>query len=226
MVTQLQSAFQTIKNWNFQILIIDDNSPDNTAIIVEELRKKHSNLHLITDEKKGLGQAYTRGLTHILKNFQTDYIFQMDADLQHNPKDIHRFIQKAEKGYEFIIGSRYIAGGDYPQWSFHRKVYSWGANRIAQVISGIQGVEDCTSGFRCIQTKFLKSFHLTTLKANGYAFQMSLLHAAYKKGIKIIEIPILFPNRTKGESKLGHQDVQEFFINAFKLRFKRYHWKE
>lgn len=212
--------------WQFYILIIDDNSPDGTADIVKKLQKEWPDIHLLSGEKQGLGMAYTSGFQYILNHFKTDYIFQMDADLQHSPEDLPRFIQKAEDGYDFIIGSRYVAGGDYPNWSFHRKLYSWGANIIARTIAGIRGIEDCTSGFRCIRTDFLKSFDLRSLKANGYAFQMSLLHAAFKKGLKIIEIPILFPNRTKGESKLGHQDISEFFINAFKLRFKRYNWKE
>jgi dolichol-phosphate mannosyltransferase len=149
---------------------------------------------------------------------------QMDADLQHNPEDIPRFLSKAGRGYQFIIGSRYISGGDYPEWSFKRKLYSWGANLIARYIAGIYDIDDCTSGFRCISAKFLRSFDLKDLKSNGYAFQMSLLHAAHRKHIPITQIPILFPNRKKGESKLGHRDIREFFVNAVKLRFKRYHW--
>lgn len=226
MIIQLQGVFELLHSWQFHILIIDDNSPDKTAEIVKKLQQKWPNIHLIRDDKKGLGKAYTRGFQYILKHFDTDYVFQMDADLQHSPKDILRFAEKATQGYDFIVGSRYVAGGDYPNWSFHRKLYSWGANMIARTIAGIRGVEDCTSGFRCIRTDFLRSFDLQLLKANGYAFQMSLLHAAFKKGLRIIEIPILFPNRIKGESKLGHQDISEFFINAFKLRFKRYNWKE
>ncbi len=222
LIQELEKAFEKIKNWNFKILIIDDNSPDGTAEEVKKYQKKLKNLFLIQGEKKGLGAAYSRGFEHILKTWPTDFIFEMDADLQHNPKDIINFTHQAESGYEFIIGSRYIAGGDYPNWSFKRKLYSWGANLIARKIAGIYHIEDCTSGFRCISTKFLKSFNLKILKANGYAFQMSLLHAAFKKHLKIIEIPILFPNRTKGTSKLGHKDITEFFINAFKLRFKKY----
>ena len=188
------------------------------------MQKKYPQLYLLCGEKKGLGAAYTRGFEYILHNIPCDYIMEMDADLQHNPKDIPRFLSKASRGYQFIIGSRYIAGGDYPDWTFKRKLYSWGANIIARTIAGIPNVHDCTSGFRLIEVKFLRSFNLKTLKADGYAFQMSLLHAASKKGLKILEIPILFPNRKKGHSKLGHKDIQEFFINAFKLRFKKYHW--
>jgi len=222
LITELQNSFKKIPNWQFKILIIDDNSPDNTAETVKIMQEKYKNLYIISGEKKGLGNAYTRGFTYILNNFNVDYTFQMDADLQHDPKDIKRFVKKAENGFDFIIGSRYVAGGDYPNWSFKRKIYSWGANTLAKTIAGIRNVEDCTSGFRCIKTSFLKSFNLSILKTNGYAFQLSLLHAAYKKQLKITEIPILFPNRKKGESKLGQKDIREFFITAILLRFKRY----
>lgn len=224
LLTKLIEVFTHIKNWDMSILIIDDHSPDGTADIVKKLQKKHANIHMIHGEKKGLGEAYTRGFEYILKNLNPDYIFEMDADLQHNPEDIPRFLQKTEQGFEFIIGSRYAAGGDYPNWSFKRKLYSWGANLLARLIAGIKGIEDCTSGYRCIKSSFLKSFDLRSLKTNGYAFQLSLLHAATRKKLRIAEIPILFPNRMKGNSKLGHKDIREFFFHAFRLRFKRYKW--
>jgi dolichol-phosphate mannosyltransferase len=226
LITQLEKVFEKITSWKIDILIVDDNSPDNTSQLVKKLQQKYENLHLVTGEKRGLGAAYTHGIDYVLLNYKPDYIMQMDADLQHSPKDIPRFLSKAGRGYQFIIGSRYISGGDYPDWTFKRKLYSWGANLIARYIAGIYDIDDCTSGFRCISAKFLRSFDLKDLKSNGYAFQMSLLHAAHKKRIPIIQIPILFPNRKKGESKLGHRDIGEFFVNAIKLRFKRYHWPD
>lgn len=222
LIGQLEKVFTKLPAWQFDILIIDDESPDGTADIVKLLQKTYRNLHLISGKKKGLGVAYRRGFQHILQNFNPDFIFQMDADLQHNPQDIPRFLEKTKEGYEFIIGSRYIPGGDYPNWSFKRKLYSWGANLIARYIAGIYHIEDCTSGFRCISTRFLRSFDLNSLSGNGYAFQMSLLHAASKKRIPITQIPILFPSRSKGKSKLGNHDIGEFFLNAIKLRFKKY----
>ena len=257
LITELAKVSRELKDWRIDILVVDDNSPDGTAGIVKKLQHKFApanlrlphlraqrpitqppadttlRLHLlINTTKKGLGAAYTKAFTHILQNFTPDFIIQMDADFQHDPHDIPRFLEKTTQGpasnpsatYEFIIGSRYIAGGDYPNWSFKRKLYSWGANLIARFIAGIYNIDDCTSGFRCISTKFLRSLDLTTLKSDGYAFQMSLLHAASKKRIPIIQIPILFPNRRKGRSKLGHKDIREFFVNAFRLRFKRYRW--
>jgi dolichol-phosphate mannosyltransferase len=224
LITHLEKVFTKIENWHLSILVVDDNSPDDTAKIVKKEQDKYDNVHLIIGEKRGLGAAYTRAIKYVLANFNPDYVMQMDADLQHDPMDIPRFLSKAGRGYQFIIGSRYISGGDYPDWSFKRKLYSWGANLIARYIAGIYDIEDCTSGFRCISSKFLRSFDLADLKSSGYAFQMSLLHAAHKKRIPITQIPIHFPSRKKGESKLGRRDICEFFINAVKLRFKRYHW--
>jgi dolichol-phosphate mannosyltransferase len=226
LIIRLERVFSRIADWKMDILIVDDNSPDGTAQIVKSLQKKYDNLHLLTGEKKGLGRAYTRGMQYVLANYDPDFIMQMDADLQHSPEDVPKFLDPAVRGYQFIIGSRYMAGGDYPNWSFKRKLYSWGANLIARYIAGIYDIDDCTSGYRCISAKFLRSFDLNDLKSNGYAFQMSLLHAAHKKRIPITQIPILFPNRKKGESKLGHADIREFFVNALKLRFKRYHWRD
>ncbi len=226
LITQLEKMSSRIGHWKMDILIVDDNSPDGTAKLVKNLQKKFDNLHLLSGEKKGLGKAYTRGINYTLANYKPDCVMQMDADFQHSPKDIPRFLSKADRGYQFIIGSRYMPGGDYPNWSFKRKLYSWGANLIARYIAGIYDIDDCTSGFRCISAKFLRSFDLNDLKTNGYAFQMSLLHAAHKKKIPITQIPIHFHSRKKGESKLGHSDIGEFFLNAFRLRFKRYRWMD
>ncbi len=223
-VRLINSAAQKLdpKNFHLEILVIDDNSPDGTAEIVRQMQKKQSNLHLLTGEKRGLGAAYIRGMTHILHNYNPDYIMEMDADLQHNPSDNPRFLQKTAEGYEFIIGSRYIKGGDSSEFGLKRRIYSWGANFIARFVAGIYNVADCTSGFRCISSRFLKQVNLGSLQSKGYAFQMDLLHAAVKNRIKIAEIPITFPDRRHGFSKLGAKDVREFFTNAIKLRFKKY----
>jgi len=225
-VERIYKATHLLNDWELGILVIDDNSPDGTAEIVKELQRHHKSLHLLSGKKQGLGAAYIRGMSYIIKNFDPDYIMEMDADLQHNPDDIIRFLQKADKGYEFIIGSRYINKETETKFGLNRKIYSWGANFIARYIAGIYNIKDCTSGFRCISAKFLKSIDLEKLQAKGYAFQMDLLHAAYrasnKSGLRITEIPIHFPDRQRGTSKLGAKDVIEFFINAIKLRLKKY----
>ena len=221
-IESLQKVFEEIAHWKMLILVVDDFSPDGTAQLVEDLQKIHQNLYLLNGFKKGIGEAYKRGFTYALQHLKPDYVFQMDADFQHDPKDIPHFLRAADDGYEFIIGSRYIPGGDCPNWEFKRKLYSWLANVGARILAGIRGINDCTSGYRCIKTDFLNHLHLQQLKSNGYAFQLTLLHAATKKKLKILEIPILFHSRKKGESKLGNKDILEFFFNAMSLRFRRY----
>lgn len=222
LIETLEKVFAKLHGWRMHILVVDDFSPDNTAQSVESLQKKFPNLHLLTGPKKGLGEAYKRGIHRALQTLDPDYIFQMDADFQHDPHDIPHFLKAADEGCEFIIGSRYIPGGDCPNWEFKRKLYSWLANVGARILAGIKNINDCTSGYRCISAIFLKNLNINQLKSNGYAFQLSLLHAATKKRLKIKEIPILFHSRKKGESKLGRKDIWEFILNAIALRFRRY----
>lgn len=226
LVKAIDRVVEGVAGWDVSVLVVDDESPDGTADVVKTLTTENLKLELITGPKKGLGAAYIRGFRYAIDNFGPDYIMEMDADFQHEPKDILRFLAEAEKGEEFIIGSRYVPGGDIPGWTFRRKVYSWGANVLARQIAGVGGVSDCTSGFRCIDARLFKSFDLGDIKANGYAFQLNLLHVAVRKGLKIKEIPILFPDREAGESKLGRKDISEFFFLAFMLRFKKYHWRK
>ena len=222
LIDELEKMFLKVSDWNVKILVVDDRSPDGTGDIVKKLQHHYSNIFLISGEKKGLGEAYKRGFQYVLDHIETDYVVQMDADFQHKPKDILRLFDKAVAGYEFIIGSRYIDTSDYSSWSLKRKIFSHGANFIARRIAGIQNVNDCTSGFRCISTKFLKSFDLKVLRSSGYAFQMSMLHIASTKKASILEIPIHFPGRAKGTSKLRFKDIVEFFFDALKLRGKKY----
>lgn len=222
LIDALEKTFQKTPHWTMSILVVDDNSPDGTGEIVEKMQKTLANLHLIRGAKKGLGEAYKRGFAHALAHLNPEYIFEMDADFQHDPHAIPQFLKAAEVGNEFIIGSRYIPGGDCPNWEFKRKLYSWLANVGARILAGIRGINDCTSGYRCIKSSFLKNLGVEKLKSNGYAFQLTLLHAATKKHLKIVEIPILFHSRQKGSSKLGKKDIWEFFFNAMTLRFRRY----
>jgi len=222
LIEALEKVFRKIPDWDMKILVVDDSSPDGTGRIVKNLQANYHNLFLLEGEKRGLGEAYRRGFTHALRHFHPDFIFQMDSDFQHNPHEIPHFLKAAEKGYDFIIGSRYIPGGDCPNWEFKRKIYSWLANGIARAIAGIRGINDCTSGYRCISGSFLQNLELRAIRSNGYAFQLSLLHAATRKKLRILEIPILFPSRKQGTSKLGKRDMFDFFFTAIKLRFKHY----
>jgi len=143
----------------------------------------------------------------------------MDADFSHDPKDIPKFLKEIKNGYGFVIGSRYIPGGDTPDWGFDRKLISSGGNFFARVIAGLYKVKDCTSGYRAIRSSLIKKINLNNLKVKGYSFQMNLLYEAVKNKAKIKEVPIIFVDRHVGTSKIERKDVYEFFINSFKLRF-------
>lgn len=202
------------------ILVVDDNSPDGTAEAVRTLQQQYGYLHLITGEKNGLGAAYIRGMKYAMEILHADVLFEMDADFSHKPEDVPRLMAEIDGGADFVIGSRYVPGGKIPkEWGWHRKLNSWGGNTVARNVAGIYGVRDCTAGFRAIRTALLQRIDLTDLRVQGYAFQVSLLHAAKTEGALIKEIPVDFVERSRGESKLGLRDIIEFITNAWWIRF-------
>ena len=219
----LEEIFTTakdIKRWETHVLVVDDQSPDKTATVVKKLQAKHDRLHLLEGKKQGLGVAYIRGMRHALKKVKPDAVFEMDADHSHPPGMLPSFLKEIGKGADFVIGSRYVPGGGTPGWPLKRRLMSKGANFLARVIAGLHGVKDCTSGYRCISSKLLKKIHLKGLGAKGYSFQMNLLHEAIRNGAKVKEIPLVFHDRQRGESKMGLSDITEFFLNAVKLRLR------
>ncbi len=205
----------------FFILVVDDSSPDGTFEVVNRYSKIYYNVHLLKGKKEGLGVAYIRGFNYALNKLKADIVFEMDADFSHNPADIPRFIKELEKGADFVIGSRYVEGGSVPNdWPFLRKINSRWGNIFARYVAGIVGIKDCTSGFRAIRASVLREINLSSLGAKGYSFQMNLLYRAFvKKSFNIVEIPINFVDRKRGESKIRIKDIQEFISNAFVLRF-------
>tara|TARA_Y100000034_G_C6788229_1_gene352723 strand:+ start:11 stop:721 length:711 start_codon:yes stop_codon:yes gene_type:complete len=218
LLKKLLEVFKGIKDFDMNILVVDDNSPDGTQEEVKKFLGK--NIFMITGEKNGLGAAYIRGFTYAIEKLKMDVIFEMDADFSHNPDDIPRFLEEIKNGSDFVIGSRYIKGGDTPDWGFDRKLISSGGNFFARIIAGLYSVRDCTSGYRAIRTELIKKINLEDLRVKGYSFQMNLLHNAIKENGKIKEIPIIFVDRHVGTSKIERKDMYEFFINSFKLRFK------
>jgi len=205
--------------WELHILVVDDNSPDGTAKIITEQQKTYKRLHLIKGKKQGLGVAYIRGFQYAMKEIKPQVILEMDADHSHPPKLIPLFL-KATQGSDLVIGSRYIKGGATPDWNLMRKTISAGGNFFARVVAGLYSIHDCTSGFRAIKTSLLKKIKLKRLGAKGYSFQMNLLYECVRAGAKVEEIPLVFPDRTKGKSKMRSKDLIEFFFNSFKLRLR------
>jgi len=220
MIQALQSEFLHIPH-DMHILVVDDNSPDGTSIVVSEHMQKYPNLHLITGEKKGLGAAYIRGMTYAMDKLKADAVFEMDADFSHDPADIPRLLKELEGSADFVIGSRYVEGGSIPNdWSLLRKANSLLGNFVARYLADMYRIRDCTAGFRLIRVSILKLINFSALRVQGYAFQVALLHQAITLGAIVKEIPVHFVDRKYGQSKLDVSDIVEFIINAWWIRLR------
>lgn len=202
------------------VLVVDDSSPDGTAEVVTQLQATYPNLYMITGKKAGLGKAYVRGMKYAIDVLDADTVFEMDADLSHDPSAIPAMLREITEGRaDFVIGSRYIPGGSIPQnWPFMRKLNSWGANLVARFIIGLYTVKDCTGGFRAIKADTVKAVHLDAIPTAGYAFQVSILQRALLVGARVVEVPIEFRDRTLGVSKMRVTDQIEFITKSFLLR--------
>lgn len=207
---------------SFDVLVVDDNSPDGTSDIVTNLQKEFpTRLHLeIRIKKSGLGTAYVHGFKWAL---QKDYpfIFEMDADFSHNPNDLeklHAACQSEET--HVVIGSRYVRGVNVVNWPLSRVLLSYFASIYVKFITGMK-VHDSTAGFICYKRKVLESINLNKIKFVGYAFQIEMKYRAYVKGFKIVEVPIIFTDRTKGQSKMSGGIIKEAIFGVISLRIKK-----
>lgn len=205
LITILENEiFPQIKNHDMNILVADDNSPDGTALEVRKLMKKWDNLDINSGEKLGLGAAYVRAMTYAIDKMKADVVFEMDADLQHDPEKISEFLKKIDEGYDMVIGNRYSDGGSIPKnWPFMRKIFSIVANLFVRTVFTKFSVHDWTGGYRALKKEvFLKEKDALT-NYKGYIFQISFLHIAIKDGFKIGEVPFHFSDRTLGRSKIA-----------------------
>lgn len=207
---------------DLQIIVIDDNSPDKTADVVEKIKESmgwNTKIFLIKRNKKlGIGSAYIAGFKKALA-LNADYIFEMDADLSHNPQDIPLMLAKIADN-DLVIGSRKIKGGKIIGWNLKRKLMSNGAMFVSRLLLRLKP-KDVTAGFRCYKKEVLQKIDLEKIKSNGYAFQEEMLYRTQKLGFKICEVPVIFRDRKFGQSKLSKKDILEFFLIIFKLRFKK-----
>ncbi len=199
-----------------QVLVIDDNSPDRTAEIVEKMAQGNKRIHLIKrPHKMGLGTAYVRGFDYAL-NHGYDFVFEMDADFSHDPKDLPRFIALLDE-YDLIIGSRYVKGISVVNWPIKRLLLSYFACIFARLVTGIP-VKDLTSGFKCYSKRALESINWKNFNVDGYGFQIQSVYSVHRAGLKIKEIPIIFVERSAGESKMSKKIIWEAFWLVWKLR--------
>ena len=202
-----------------RVLVVDDNSSDGTQKKVTQLITKYPDLHMITGDKKGLGDAYKRGFLHALSFFKPDFVFQMDSDGQHDPKLIPAFIEQINAGYSLVVGSRFTEGGSLTDLEIHRKFIAWLGNFLVRYAGGVRHIRDCTSGYRCISSSYLERCNLGFLSTRGYSFQSSLICELVVQGAKCKEIPIIFSRRNSGSSKLSLRDQIEFILNIPRLGF-------
>ncbi len=201
-----------------EMLFVDDNSPDGTGDLIESLTKTNARVHLLRRPGKlGLGTAYRDGFRWAL---QRDYelIFEMDADFSHDPVHLPEFLKAAETA-DFVLGSRYLNGKvTVVNWPMTRLMLSYGANIYARIVTGMK-LWDATGGFKCFHRRVLAAIDLEDVRSNGYAFQIEMTFRAMRKGFKPIEIPIVFADRTEGESKMSGHIVREAVLMVWRLRW-------
>ncbi len=199
-----------------EVLIVEDNSPDGTAAIVKKMMETNPRIHILERERKlGLGTAYVAGFKYAISH-KFDFIFEMDADFSHNPKEIPIMLGKMEE-CDVLIGSRYIKGVNVVNWPMKRLILSYSANIYTRVITGMP-IHDATAGFKCYKRKVLESIDLDSIRSNGYAFQIETNFLAWKKGFKLLEMPIVFVDRRVGVSKMNKKIVYEAAFMVWKLK--------
>ena len=205
----------------FELLIIDDGSPDGTAQIIKTLQEKYAGkLHLVQRQgKQGLGTAYIVGFKWAIEK-KYDYIFEMDCDFSHNPDDLPRLLHACENGADVAVGSRYVKGGNVKNWPLGRVMMSYFASVYVRAILWIN-IRDTTAGFKCYKRHVLESINLDKIKFMGYAFQIEMKYAALKKGFKIVEVPITFVDRIEGVSKMSSKIFKEAFLGVVQMRFAK-----
>ncbi|MGJ1228865.1 polyprenol monophosphomannose synthase [Sphingobacterium siyangense] len=212
----------------FDILIVDDGSPDGTATIIKNLQANEFTGRLFIEErtgKLGLGTAYIHGFKWALSREHYQYIFEMDADFSHNPEDLLRLRQACVDGADMSIGSRYIKGVNVVNWPMSRVLMSYFASVYVRFITGIN-IQDATAGFVCFSREVLKTIPLEKIKFVGYAFQIEMKFTAIKYGFNVVEVPIIFTDRTEGTSKMSTSIFKEAFFGVIQLKLgsigKRY----
>lgn len=222
-IENIASMVRTVFSLNqaFDMLVIDDGSPDGTALVVKELQNEFPNLHIIERQGKlGLGTAYITGFRWALERGY-DYICEMDCDFSHNPNDLIRLVEACQaQGAGIVIGSRYVTGVNVVNWPMGRVIMSYYASAYVRRMLRIP-VRDCTAGFVCFDKRTLQAIDLDKIRMRGYGFQIEMKYTAYKLGFKVHEVPIIFTDRTQGTSKMSSGIFGEAFWGVLKMRFRK-----
>jgi dolichol-phosphate mannosyltransferase len=206
----------------FDILFVDDGSPDGTGDIIKEMQKNDPDIHLIERSGKlGLGTAYIAGFRYCVEK-KYDFICEMDADFSHNPKDLPRLVKACENDiYDLSIGSRYVRGGGVRNWGFERKFLSYGASLYVRFLT-FMNIKDPTAGFVCYKREVLETIDLNKIKFIGYAFQIEMKFAAWTCGFRLKEVPIVFIDRVEGISKMNSSIIGEAIFGVLKMKWNSF----
>jgi dolichol-phosphate mannosyltransferase len=206
----------------FDILYVDDGSPDGTGDIIKEMQKNDPDIHLIERSGKlGLGTAYIAGFRYCVEK-KYDFICEMDADFSHNPKDLPRLVKACENDiYDLSIGSRYVRGGGVRNWGFERKFLSYGASLYVRFLT-FMNIKDPTAGFVCYKREVLETIDLNKIKFIGYAFQIEMKFAAWTCGFRLKEVPIVFIDRVEGISKMNSSIIGEAIFGVLKMKWNSF----
>jgi len=216
-VTNVVSAVLGLGS-GIEVLVIDDNSPDGTGATADAMAAVNPRLHVLhRPGKLGLGSAYIMGFHWALENTDAKCVFEMDADFSHDPQAIPQFLEAA-KTSDLVIGSRYLKGITVVNWPLSRLILSYGANKYTNIVTGLP-IRDATGGFKCFHREVLEALPLDTIRSEGYSFQIEVNYICWKKGFRIVEIPILFVDRRVGISKMSKRIVWEAAFAVWRLRF-------
>ena len=203
----------------FRVLIVDDGSPDGTGELADRMAAEHGWLEVLhRTEKNGIGPAYLAGFRHALDH-GAGYVMEMDSDFSHNPADLARLLQAVHEGADLALGSRYVPGGGVVDWGLLRRFISEGGSTYARLVLGLQ-VRDLTGGFKCFRREVLEAIHFDGVRSQGYAFQVELTYRAVRAGFQVVEVPIVFKDRERGQSKMSWRIAAEAMWLVPQLRFK------
>ncbi len=223
LIPELAQEFSSIPH-DCHVLVVDGNSPDGTGKIVTELAKSYPFVHLLTETaKRGLGAAYLQAFDYAMHEMHAEVVVEMDADYQHDPRDIKRFLVEIDNGADYVIGSRFVAGGSIPkEWALYRKLLSRGGNLFSKIVLWMWGINDFTSGFKATRVHgFLDRIDFSTVMSTGFAYKMDLLFKMHCLGAKITEVPIAFGLRDRGDSKMERGNFLDSLKVVLLLRYNR-----